>query len=878
MSKDYIFGNFKDWTDGFMENRNSPESGNCRYVNNVNIGGYGCINQTITVFYDPQAFHIDGSSTKCQCNPWFDNGITINNEDNFGQYHTYNNQFSCANNNESTTNYWIGQRINVSSLNPTIMPTLSPTNSITNIPTFTPTQNNNNCVNITQKPCICNETKSDNDSNIIIPTTTSMNSTKFFTTTNENESKIITNITLNIKYQIMFESFRDLVNFNEFTFENDACILFNLTHEYCYIMNIDLGETTQNSIILNMKISFNDENYKNVSLNIILNENEYYLSELNNLASYYVDTITQATINDILISNTNEPFDEEQKRIASFDLNSIIFIGIGFAFGLVLCLFCIFISWTCKRRNEFQNDKTMTAKGYESVDQIKDDDSNERKEYDQDMHGILIHTNNNTNNNHNNSNIENNKHNKNNNDYLLMDNGNHNNGQMYGNHKDIMDKKEQLQKEILDYESLLNTLSEIESMNYYELPNTNTVILAPLTNNDEHIMGTDDNGQVVVHPSAEACRQLHRHVNMLYNNLIPIANQIKKDLPNKNELDKFDINRQPFQATIQNTRIINEWLRKWGNNVLNIINNNDDIKNDIDYNEHSSDVDIKYKENTLVNLEENIMVDIVTLDDIHKQKEQDLYQESLKKQKQIDTANSMDILNTIVNDTIQPIKSNATHKKTNSNSNNRNNLERKSQDNDIKENKENNNHNRTDLIFHDYPTNTNHDKTYDKTKHSYIPTETTNNNENNIQINLDTIIKEKKKQKRPSIGYNRSNTDDIKQGRRSVEYITNKIEQTKITNENWRPSLSESQLNKQIPQFRSLSSQNAPDTINEIISHNHNESISHNESTSLLNPESKSKKKKKKKKKKRKKGTNSNSIDTNNNINSNEYNDDSYGI
>ena len=82
----------------------------CKSVRSINIRGYNCINSTVAIFGYPTHIHIDSSSHYgCQCESYVETSIW--NENNFGQYSTYNPLFSCSMTNNSTTNYWFGNKI-----------------------------------------------------------------------------------------------------------------------------------------------------------------------------------------------------------------------------------------------------------------------------------------------------------------------------------------------------------------------------------------------------------------------------------------------------------------------------------------------------------------------------------------------------------------------------------------------------------------------------------------------------------------------------------------------------------------------------------------------------------------------------------------------
>eukprot|EP01084_Bolivina_argentea_P089623 161676_1 len=81
----------------------------CREITELNIRGYQCNNGTAPFWTLSNHFHIDSSYDKCQCDQWID--TSIKNEDDFGQFRYFNRQHACAASNMSTTNYWMGSKV-----------------------------------------------------------------------------------------------------------------------------------------------------------------------------------------------------------------------------------------------------------------------------------------------------------------------------------------------------------------------------------------------------------------------------------------------------------------------------------------------------------------------------------------------------------------------------------------------------------------------------------------------------------------------------------------------------------------------------------------------------------------------------------------------
>eukprot|EP01083_Nonionella_stella_P025968 71507_1 len=108
MTQDYVFTQF--FSEFLWDSVVEPPN-NCFHVESVNIRGHECADQTVNFWSlsEEMHFHINSDQCFCECCPW--NNGSILNEDNFGFYSNINPNFSCSADEDSTTNYWIGEVI-----------------------------------------------------------------------------------------------------------------------------------------------------------------------------------------------------------------------------------------------------------------------------------------------------------------------------------------------------------------------------------------------------------------------------------------------------------------------------------------------------------------------------------------------------------------------------------------------------------------------------------------------------------------------------------------------------------------------------------------------------------------------------------------------
>ena len=186
---DYLFAtcNFntqftRDWV--LINLNNLPDDENpfekklnykCVEVVSVNIRGNTCTNNTI-IFYQWNAGHLEidtsdeTNSQECGCWSYFVDG-SVDSEDNFGYYDHFNTNFSCTHKNTSTTNWWLGAKVNTfndgkfngtTSYTPTQDPAARLTVAPTIIPTIMPSVEEDDLINTTSEEIIRTSNIDDN--------------------------------------------------------------------------------------------------------------------------------------------------------------------------------------------------------------------------------------------------------------------------------------------------------------------------------------------------------------------------------------------------------------------------------------------------------------------------------------------------------------------------------------------------------------------------------------------------------------------------------------------------------------------------------------------------------------------------------------------
>lgn len=82
--------------------------GECRRVQYINIRGHKGSNITVA-FWQTAGFPFHTDSTSKNCNYTTTGGVS--NEDNFGNYFRYNENFRCTEAENATTQYWLGVKV-----------------------------------------------------------------------------------------------------------------------------------------------------------------------------------------------------------------------------------------------------------------------------------------------------------------------------------------------------------------------------------------------------------------------------------------------------------------------------------------------------------------------------------------------------------------------------------------------------------------------------------------------------------------------------------------------------------------------------------------------------------------------------------------------
>ena len=95
----------------------------CTNVISLNIRGQLCNNDGVRSWTSNEHLHIDSGSQNSGCGCTIISQGSIHDEDNFGWYWTINNNFTCVETSDSTTNWWFGNSVNL-------------TNHPTNIPSY----------------------------------------------------------------------------------------------------------------------------------------------------------------------------------------------------------------------------------------------------------------------------------------------------------------------------------------------------------------------------------------------------------------------------------------------------------------------------------------------------------------------------------------------------------------------------------------------------------------------------------------------------------------------------------------------------------------------------------------------------------------------
>ena len=87
---------------------NYDGQGNCYTVEYVNIRGHSCSVCRVPFYQGHDSnVHTDSSKHKCNFNPFVG---SVDDEDNFGLYLTFNPAFRCTENENGTTQVWFGEK------------------------------------------------------------------------------------------------------------------------------------------------------------------------------------------------------------------------------------------------------------------------------------------------------------------------------------------------------------------------------------------------------------------------------------------------------------------------------------------------------------------------------------------------------------------------------------------------------------------------------------------------------------------------------------------------------------------------------------------------------------------------------------------------